>query len=728
MSKSFYVFLKYLFSIFTICFLFFANCSFSSVYARTVINADVLNSNKNNSTFSAKGDVQLTRDNYKVNADEVVYDNVENKIFLKSKTKLKDTNNNNIFAEEGVISNDMMYGEFKNAGIILENGISIISPKIIKQNDEKYLIEKSNYYFCPNNNLNIDLSYDDIVKEIKKNRLQLFSIYSKQSVIDKEKNKIFLNHVFFKFMNIPFFYIPYISTTKPFNANVSGLSSPSINSNSDYGYSISLPYKFYTKNDSLFLFSTEFFNGGNFILGLNFKLNNNNNNFKFKFDYIYDNYKSKDFLNDYNVSEFNEGVYNNNRFLFELDFNGSYEDDIFYNSDIKIVNDKYLLRDYYNDYSKVLQSNLNITKLKDSGYLTFKAVSFQQLREDEHFETIDNIQFIPKVDYFYNQTLFTEKNKQLKFNFLSNIRSISNTDNNGYTNLNLSPNLNYIYNNLNIDFESNITANFNSYNYFNNNYNLYDKYRFNPELELKLILPFNILDNFFVKTKIQYFFSDSKKFDYINSDSYDSELTLNNLFTSNRYSGYDLIEYGSRLNYGLEANLITNFGNFNFFIAQGYREKIDENNNIVNFENNLSSILTNFYYNYNDIFVNFISTINSKNYNYDRKELLIEGSLNRSSFGLSFVDLLNYTDSEYNQYTKEKQLNLNLSYEFVNHFFVDFEVNNNLEYNKITLLKTGIRYEDECFRILATMNKVDYVDSTNESNVSFNLNFRLKGN
>ena len=134
---------------------------------KTVINADNLISNKQKSSISAKGNVQLTRDRYKVFADEVTYDNANKKIYLKSKTKLIDTDNNNIFADEGVISDDMLRGEFKNAGIILNNGISIVSPRIIKENDDKYNIGQSNYYFCPNKNLNIDLSYDEIVREIK---------------------------------------------------------------------------------------------------------------------------------------------------------------------------------------------------------------------------------------------------------------------------------------------------------------------------------------------------------------------------------------------------------------------------------------------------------------------------------------------------------------------------------------------------------------------------------
>ena len=67
--------------------LFTNNTTFANNSKTTVINADTLQSDKINSKLSAKGNVQLTRDKYKVSADEVVYDNAQGKIFLKNKTK-----------------------------------------------------------------------------------------------------------------------------------------------------------------------------------------------------------------------------------------------------------------------------------------------------------------------------------------------------------------------------------------------------------------------------------------------------------------------------------------------------------------------------------------------------------------------------------------------------------------------------------------------------------------
>ena len=707
-----------------IIFILGNNCFAKS---KTIINADTLTSNKKKSSISAKGNVQLTRDKYKVFADEVVYDNANNKIYLKSKTKLTDTENNNIFADEGVISDDMLHGEFKNAGIILNNGISIVSPSITKENDDKYNIGKSNYYFCPNKNLDIDMPYDEIVKEIKENKRQIFSLSSKKSTIDKEKNKIYLNHVFINFFNIPIFYIPYISTSRPFNTRVSGFSSPGFNSNSEYGYSISLPYNLYIGENFVYHLEPQIFQHGNFLIENLMEYKDSNIDFKMEFDFVYDNDRSKYLLNDDNVSEVDEGKYNTTRFYYGVESNGFLDKNLFFDLNINLVNDVYFLRDYYNNYDKFLQSNFDITKIFDNSYISFNNVAFQEIREKEYSFEFDEIYYVPNFEYFVEKELFSNNGQSLNFNFLGNLTNIFNSENDGFINVNLSPNINYVF----IDkfsnyFEVNTKFNFDSFNYLANKHHD-DEYRLNPELEIKTIIPF-YFENFSVRAKVQYFLSDNNNVDIDNFDSYDSELTINNLFSNNRYNGNNLIEKGSRLNYGLEADLDTDFGYFNFSIGQGYRDHIDNKNKILNFEDNLSNILMGFSYYFDNIYINYLNNVNKTNYNIDRSELLVESSFDRLTFGSSYVKLLRYEDGNYNKYIREEQLNFNINYKFNRYIFSELIVNTNLEYNKITLFDLALGYEDECFRIQGSFRKSSYIDSTNDDSTSFNLTLRLKAN
>lgn len=694
--------------------------------SKTVINADSLSSNKLKSKISARGNVQLTRDNYKVYADEVLYDNKENKIYLKNKTKLIDTENNNIFADEGVITDDMMYGEFKNAGIILSNGISIVSPNITKENDDRYLIGKSHYYFCPNKNLDIDMPYEDIVKEIKKNKKQIFTMSSKKSVIDKSKNKIYLNHVFINFFNIPIFYIPYISTSRPFNdGKITGISSPSFSKDSDYGYSISLPYYFYGKSLNYKLDAT-FFQYGNILLENKLVFNNKNIKLSTTFNYAFDNNLSKDFLNDNNVSEINEGKYNVSRFYYNLISEGFINKNLFFNTNINVVNDVYFLRDYYNNYDKFLKSNFDITKIYDNSYITFNNVAFQEIREKQYLIDFEEIYYVPSLEFYYDKNIY-DNNGLINTSVLTNIKNIFNNDNNAFTNFYFGPKLSYSFlDNYSNYFELNTSLNIDTYNFFNKTNTKYkDEYRINPEIELKTILPFYYKD-FSIKAKIQYFWSDYNDVNIMNLDTDNSEVTINNLFSSNRYNGYNVIEKGNRINYGIESDLTTKYGYFNFTIGQGYKDYIDKEYKILNFEDNLSNILTGIYYKNDMLLIHYLGNINKTNYNIDRSEILLESHYKTLTFSGSYVNLLRYYD-EYS-YTKEEQLNFNLQYNFNKYIFSKLTLNSNIKYKKITLIDWILGYEDECFRIEGSFRKSGYIDSANDDSISFNLNLRLKAN
>lgn len=711
--------------IFFIIFLHNVDCFANG---KTVINADVLSSNKLKSKISAKGNVQLTRDNYKVYADEVIYDNDENKIYLKHKTKLIDTENNNIFADEGVITDDMLYGEFKNAGIILSNGISIVSPNITKESDDKYLIGKSNYYFCPNKNLDIDMPYEDIVKEIKENKKQIFTMSSKKSVIDKNKNKIYLNHVFINFFNFPIFYIPYISTSRPFNeGRMSGLSSPSFGKDSDYGYSISLPYYFYNRDFEYKLYTT-IFQHGNFLLENSINYNIKNIKLSTSFNYAYDNNRSKNLLNDFNITEADEGKYNTSRFHYNLTSEGFISKNFFFNANINLVNDVYFLRDYYNNYDKFLQSNLDITKIYDNSYITFNNVAFQEIREKTYSTDFEEIYYVPTLEFYYNKNIF-DNNGLLNVSLLTNVKNIFNNDNDAFTNFYFNPKLTYSFldNNLNY-FEINTSINLDTYNFFNNK-NIYNnEYRISPELEIKTILPF-YYKNLSIKAKIQYFWSDFNDVNIMNLDTYDSELTINNLFSSNRYNGYNVIEKGNRLNYGIETDLTTKYGYFNFTIGQGYRDEINNKYRILNFDDNLSNILAGFYYKNNIFLIHYLGNINKSNYNIDRSEILLESYYKKLTFSGSYVRLLKYNDMlKYDRYIREEQLNFDMKYSFNKYIFSTLKVNANLEKSKITLIDLALGYEDECFKIEGSFRKSGYIDSANDDSFSFNLNLRLKAN
>lgn len=714
MLKSFLLFFFILAQVQTVC----------AKSKTIIIEADTITSNKQQKGYEAKGNVKLSRDIYKITSDKIIYDDEKKQIFLKSRAKLTDANNNNIFADEATISKDMSTGEFKNAGIILNNGISIVAPIIEKKDNNTYFMKESDYYFCPNENLNIDLSYDEIIKQIKKEKLQLFSIHSKQSNIDKNKNKIILKHIFIRFLNIPFFYLPYITSSKPFNTRVSGLSSPSIHKNSSYGTFITLPFKFYFFDNLDIKFEPNIYLDRNFLLNSNIKYGNENFWFNFNLNYANDNKKSQFFKNDFNITEINEGNYKNDRFYLSINSSRLLKNNAFFYTNLNFTNDSYFLRDYFDNYDKILKSNFNLIKIfdeKNFGYVNFETLAYQRIREEKKLNEYNNPYLVPNIYFSRKFDIFSSYRKMITFNNDLMLSNIFNKQNNGYTNFSYFSNLKYntIVNNLYM--ESNVNLYLDTYKVYDFTYldnKNYDKSELTPEFDFKMEIPLNFY-GFFIKPKIQYITSYRDNSDIINLDSKDSELTINNLFSNNRYSGYNLVEKGNRINYGIEAELGTKFGDLNLVMGQGYKDKIDKKYKITNFENNVSDILSGIYYRYNEIYINYLSNIDSKNYNLNRQEVTLEGEFSRFLINASYVKL---------NKNKDEQLNFYIKYKLTDKISFDSEVNDNLKYNKITMFENRLIYEDGCFKIQFSVRRNGYIDSKEKDNVSFNFNFRLKNN
>jgi lipopolysaccharide assembly outer membrane protein LptD (OstA) len=348
--------------------------------------------------------------------------------------------------------------------------------------------------------------------------------------------------------------------------------------------------------------------------------------------------------------------------------------------------------------------------------MNFETIAFQEIRERNDFDILNIPHLVPNISIFYGKNV----SEWLFFNIKSDISHIfSEKTNQDYTNFKFYSNLEHdsIFGNVYVESKIKLLTDI---------YKLYEKdeYRIIPEFELKIFSFFTIFDKLSITPKVQYITSNVKNTNISNNDSKDSELTINNLFSNNRYSGYDLVESGNRINYGIESSVYTNFGNFDFNIGQGYKDKFDEYDKIANFENTLSDILTGFNYNYENISFNYLNNINNKTHRLNRQEFMFGSIFNSLIFNTSYVRVNNNKNNA--SITEQEQINLYLKYNISNKVSINIEINNNLKYNRLTLAKIGIIYEDNCFLLQFGVNEQNYIDSIEGKDVSINLNFRLK--
>lgn len=690
----------------------------------TIIEADKIISKSKNSKISASGNVIFMRDKYKITADKITYDKDKKKIYLEQRAKFIDTENNKIVAARAELSDDVKSGEFVDAGIILNSGLSIVSPFVKKINDYNYESSDSDYYFCPNENLDIDLTYEEIVKEIKGggDNLQIFSLYSKESLISKQEGRIYLKHVFLKFFDIPIFYLPYITTKRPFDNRISGVSAPYFSKNRNYGYAVSIPIDLYFFDNIDINVETTVYQNFNFLSDIKFKYFRDNFLINFNLDYAFDNKQSATIKNSKNISEEDEGVYKNNRLYGDITSRAIIGDNIFFRAKVKFSADPYMIRDYFDDYREYLQSDANLFKFNRNDNINLDMVAFQHIRERKSNYIRETPTIIPAVYYHY-VAINDDLPNYLDFNIKTNtILSISEFGKN-YNKMLFKPTISYrnIFGKLFL--KSNLSLHTDVYNQSYNNTEDNLTFRFYPELEVKTIYSLAIFNKIIVKPILQTFIGQDKNLNFIDTDSKNSELTINNLFSTSRYSGYDLMESGIRINYGIANEIPYSYGKFRVILGQGYRNTIDDKYTIRYFNDKFSDILTGIGFNYKGIFsINYLNNLDHITFRKNREEFIVSGSFYKFYYSASYV----YIGNNFN-IDEQRQMCLTVGYGITKKLKTNINISADLMNKKIIYYSGNLLYEDNCYMSGISISKQSFVDSYNEDNFSINFHFRLKG-
>ena len=710
-------------------FLIFFYSKYNLLFAKsnknkTVIEADNIISESKNSKISASGNVIFIRDKYKITADKVIYDKNKKKIYLEKRAKFIDTENNKIIADKAELSDDVKTGKFNNASIILNNGLSIVSPLVEKIDDNNYESTNSDYYFCPNDNLDMNLNYEDIVKEIKKggDNLQIFSIYSKETTINKNEGKMYLKHVFLKFFDVPIFYLPYIITERPFNNRISGFSAPYILKNNNYGYAISIPIDLYLFDNIDINTETNIYQNFNFLIDSNFKYRTKNFFINIRLDYVFDNNQSETMKNTRKVSEKDEGVYRNNRLYGDINSRVTISENLFFRTRIRFSTDPYIIRDYFNDYSETLRSDANLFKINKKDNINFDIVAFQHIREKRQNYIRETPNFIPAIYYSY-----INDNLPSYLDFTINSGAVLSYSDFGkkYDKMFFKPTLGFknIFGKLFI--KSNLSLYNDVYNQSYNNKENNFKYRIYPEIEFKTTYILPIFKTFLIKPIAQVFLGNSKNMNFVDIDSKNSELTINNLFTNNRYSGYDLIENGTRINYGIIGEIPYEYGKFKIIVGQGYKNNISKEYKISFFQYNFSDILSGLSFNYKNIFnIDYLKNNDNLTYRKNSEEFIISGAFYKFYYNVGYVFVENYNSKIRN---KQKQVHFAITYNITKKFKMRANINNDIINKKIVYYGGGLYYEDNCYLMGFEISKQSFVNSYNEDNFMINFNFKLRG-
>ena len=611
---------------------------------------------------------------------------------------------------------------------------SITSPKLTMENENYFLMEKPLYSMCPTE-LEPNLSYEEILKETSQKKSRLFSVVAKNLSIDKENKYVMFRGATIKIWKIPIFYLPYLKTSRPFGVQQTGFISPRLESSSNYGYGVYIPYYLKINENQNLTLTPAIYTKGNMLLEANYSYEKDNSYIKIDSNLIFDNNASKKIKNIYEQTEKDEGEYQQLRGLINLGGQYNFDEKWYFKTKANLVSDPYVLRDYKKEYNDYLQSNVELNRINNetTGYFSFNTLFFQEIKENRSNIGEQTPQNIPMIDFYlrdnrrFGENIFT-------YNFKGNTTFINRSTGTDYKRLTIEPSIEaktIKYGNV---FD--MKLNFRGDVYFINEdlsteNKLYEdkKARFIPELELNWSFPLISKNKMLtIQPMIKYVFTPniSKIENYIpNEDSQETEISHTNIFANSRYAGYDRLEYGNRITYGFIVNFYkTDYGNLNIILAQGYRDKIKSDNSfkIKGFEDNLSDYVGGINFDNKNFELFYRFRADRENFSFQKNEFGASLKLDKLELSSSYT----MNEKEEPDDIEGRQFSYGAKISFYKHWWVSYD--ETIDFggrNRIMERNGSIMYDGNCVRFEITYSE-DYPRDFPKRDKSINFSYAVK--
>ena len=648
-----------------------------------------------NENIVAKGNAKIFKKNEIIISELIIYNKLEEKIFLPSNFLYKDENNNYFEGENGSFLKNLNYAEFDNPKIKLNDGSRIIGNKF-KRDGYIDIITKGVYTPC-----NSRIKIANFI-------CPTWQLEGEKILHDNQNLFLYQKHSKMRVINTPIFYIPYIVTPSPLRKDrKSGFLTPSLALNffdTKTSQSTSFPYYFNLAIDKELTFTPIINYGGGvdasqrFVLDYNQILSGGNFKTDLTFDSNFENQNNNDWFSDASlITNYNKNI--NEKYRIKID------------SALQ-TSKNYIQITKPNDdlsYTNSLRTNFNI-----EGF-NIRINFYQTNQENEDNKTIPLV--LPKIKYHTG--------------YLSKYGNVTDTSYEFYNILREKSTLvhaekqqkishKYKISRKLINFNSKISIDAEIYNQgynterkliSNNEYKSGSYYRLFPILGVSTETPFKIKKYFRSITfnpKIHFVaapsMSNSNKIS--NEDSTNNDFSLENIYRLNRYSGNDKLDNSKRVTYGINVfseNLKSSFSqsyefsdNSNFHKEQGNEDKLSDLLGSIEYFNK-NQISYNFRYDLNDDYlkkqnVNFKSELKFGNVEFS----YLDQNSKVNNIVTKDTETINYSFLS-KKFSRFSKLNISGLY--------DLKKEINKEYT------IGYSYFDECFGINIDFNRKSYEEN-----------------
>jgi LPS-assembly protein len=559
-------------------------------YAPALIKAENLDYDSEKKIATATGNVEITQGNRTLLADKLTYDKENSIVTASGHVALLEPTGTVIFAETMTLNNQLKRGVIKNFATRLKDKSLIAAREGEKISENKIVLRHLAYSPC------------SVCKE-HPDKAPLWQIRAKEATIDSDKQRVSYKNAFLDLEGIPIIYTPYFSHPTPDADRKSGFLTPKYSSDHVFGAVVKTPYYYNIAPDKDATITPIFTTNEGIIMAGEYRKM-----------LINGKYELKGSITDPQKVDPNGNNIAGNEVRGHFEGTGEFNASEYWTwgFDGKAASDDTYLKRYHFGDENVLTSKLYASRIENNDHILVNNLAFQGLQATDDQKTIPVV--LPYVES-HNERRVGEygTNAFIDTNILALTReqgvSSKRVSLKGGV---LQP---YVTKSGSV-FEAGASIRGDGYVVDNVIDSSGSSQTLNgtegravPQASLKWSLP--LLKSGHNR---QYTLEPITKFivspyggnpgKIPNEDSQDIEFSDTNLFDNNHFTGYDIIESGPRVNYGLRAGASDyQIGDFNMLFGQSYKTKTDANFNPKSgLAENFSDYVGKVSYNKNGIF------------------------------------------------------------------------------------------------------------------------------
>ncbi len=531
-------------------------------------SADKVIYDQKTNIVTASGNVILQQNGNQLNAQTVIYDGKTGQVTASGGITIREPSGNIIYMEDATLNGDLKQGFINQTRVIFTDGSKLIANSG-ERSGQKTILKNAIYTPCK------------ICLE-EGGEKPVWQIRADEVTHDSDDKTIKYRNVRLEIAGIPIFYSPFFSHPDPTVRSRTGILPPSkIGRSTELGEFIQIPYYFDISQHQDFTFEPIITSREGVVFGGTYRQHTGNGVFTTSGSIANVNERDNNF-NKTGDHELRGHLFSNGAFdLKSLDGLGG---DWQWDYAVNWVSDDTYLRRYYDDRSDVLESHAKIERFWGQNYATFGTYLFQGLDEEDNINLTG--QALPSFDLnmrentgFLNSK-FTFDASGVQIYRREGMRSRRMSAKAGWE-LPFQSSMGDFYT-LSTTIRSDVYDNSDSAFPDLPQYAGVDgtHTRILPKVALDWRMPF-IKSTSNMSQVLEPMFSiivaptkpnlPENVINFSNEDSRNFEFDENNLFSHNRFNGYDRWEGGTRVNYGLRYNLYTDQINMIATIGQSVR-------------------------------------------------------------------------------------------------------------------------------------------------------------